>query len=154
LLAPAVRGVVRSGARGTDRYARMAAEIGAAVSHSTNTVYLDYDFGAPLCYLAAIAGAYWPESDAMALAAKQGGVLGPLDPGLSAKERFDRFYLDRRPEYFIISRLPGELDRQVGLRDFLFSNFAVATQGERYLIFDLRKQPMPTGDADAELSVQ
>ena len=64
-------------------------------------------------------------------------------PDLAAADRFAQYYATNHPEYFVICRAMQELDRQAGLRDFLFSNFPVVTNGDRFIVFDLRRRDGP-----------
>ena len=118
-------------------------EIGEAVRHSTRTVYLDYDFGIPLCYFAEMAGMYWPETQVMADAEMAGAGAGLFDQQLSAPERFDLFYRGKKPDYFIVFRAVQEMKLQPGLNDFLFGNYPVLVYSPRYIVFDLRKPLKP-----------
>ena len=130
-------------ATGPSDFAPMAREIGEAVRHSTRTVYLDYDFGIPLCYFAEMAGMYWPETQVMADAEMAGAGAGLFDQQLSAPERFDLFYRGKKPDYFIVFRAVQEMKLQPGLNDFLFGNYPVLVYSPRYIVFDLRKPLKP-----------
>jgi hypothetical protein len=134
-----------------DEYSAMAREIGETVGHSTRVVMLDHDFSTPLRYYAEIGGWFWPQTKAM-LYDRQTGKDRAADGSpqrntldLTAEERFELFYSNRKPEFFVISRLLSELDEQPGLRDFLFVKFPVLAQKGRYIVFDLRaEQEGPT----------
>lgn len=130
-----------------EEYPRMAAEIGRAVEHSTDVIYLDYDYGIPLCYLAEIAGEPWPESEDMEIIKLAGRQELSWDSRIDAEERFNACYLDSQPQFFVVCRLMYELDVQRGLRDFLFS-YPVSARGERYIVFDLRHPRAASGKGD------
>lgn len=124
-------------------YAEMAREIGESVQHSRRVIFLDYDFGTPLRYYAEIGGWPWPQTEAMQYDRK---TLKDREPDGSAKwntlnlpaaERFQLFYADKHPEYFVICRLLQEMDSQPGLREFL-SRFPLIREGSRYRVYDLR----------------
>jgi len=133
--------------RGSDdtAYVRMARTIGESVGHSRRVVFLDYDVGNSLKYFAEIDGWYWPESDLMVHHRLGYGERAAPEtrPDLAAADRFAQYYATNHPEYFVICRAMQELDRQPGLRDFLFSNFPVVTNGERFIVFDLRRRDGP-----------
>lgn len=133
--------------RGSDdtAYVNMARSIGESVGHSRRVVFLDYDVGNSLKYFAEIDGWYWPESELMAHHRLGYGHRAAPEtrPELSAADRFSQYYATNHPEYFVICRALQELDRQPGLRDFLFSNFPVVTNGDRFIVFDLRRRDGP-----------
>ena len=135
------------GSRGSDNgaYVQMARTIGDAVGHSRRVVFLDYDVGNSLKYFAEIDGWYWPESDLMAHHHLGYGKRAAPEtrPELLAADRFEEFYATNHPDYFVICRAMQELDRQPGLRDFLFSNYPVMTNGGRFIVFDLRRKKTP-----------
>lgn len=123
----------------TPDYVGLCKAIGEAVQHSTNTVFLDYDYGASLCYFAEVAGIPWPESKVMQESVLQGRADGVSNPALTAEERFKRHYAGRNPEYFIVCRAMPELDAQPGLRAFLIGRYPVVAQTGRYIVFDLKR---------------
>jgi hypothetical protein len=120
-------------------YHEVAKEIGAAVEHSTRTIILDHDKGYPLMYLANIYGTEWPVTLAMQFGEAVGNAADRESLNLSARERFDQFYLGKGYEYFIVCRALDELDRQAGLRELLESRYPLSASGHRYMIFDLRE---------------
>jgi hypothetical protein len=110
--------------------------IGAAVQHSTRTIYLAGDYGVPLEYHGILAGRAWPlESDL-----EFEGLTGR--PALSAEQRFEQDFVADRPEYFVIQDFE-ELDRQPDLLSFLDTRFPVLEETDAYRIYDLRP-PRPT----------
>ena len=123
-------------------YVRMAQEIGEEVLHSANAIILDYDFGASLRYFAGIDGKVWPETKAMLfdrMARKDRSASGEKlwnSMDMTALERYERFYAQYCPSYFILCRLMGELDAQPGLREWL-GRYPIVAQGPRYIIYDL-----------------
>jgi len=121
-------------------YFQIAKEIGEAVGHSTRTIILDHDKGYPLMYLANIHGRDWPVTAAMQFGQVAGTASGYEQASLSAADRYARFYAGNSADFFIVCRALDELDRQPGLRDFLYSNFRLMASGYRYLIFDLRER--------------
>ena len=118
-------------------YEPLAREIGRLTGHSTNVVYLDYDFGASLCYFAEIAGHYWPESRVMRFRQLEGRAEGLFDPQQTAIKRFEMNYARYAPDFFVICRAVHELDEQPGLKEFLFSRHVPMAVNDRYVIIDL-----------------
>jgi hypothetical protein len=111
-------------------------EIGEAVHHSTNTVYLTEDYGYPLEYYGWLHGRWWPS-------VSYESAYGL--PGLSDVDAEDRFlaeYAGSSPEYFIVTNLQ-EFEEQADLRSFLTESFSIAAQTEDYLVFDLRRPINP-----------
>jgi len=129
-------------------YIRMADAIGQATNHSANTILLDYDYSAALKYFAWIDGKPWPWTGQMVSEQALGndtGMSGELvwhTLELDAHERYERFYADRQPEYFVICRLMGELDLQPGLRSLL-ADCPLVVQTPRYAVYDLRHWHAP-----------
>ena len=140
---------VRDRGSSPQAYAEMAREIGEAVGHNTRVVFLDYDFGTPLRYYAEISGWFWPQTEAMLYDRQTRKDRGPDGApqwntlNLPAHERFQLFYADKKPEFFVVCRLLKELDLQPGLREFL-AQFPVVRQGARYVIYRLA----PEGKAE------
>jgi 4-amino-4-deoxy-L-arabinose transferase-like glycosyltransferase len=112
---------------------RVAQEIGEAVGHSTNTIFLSSAYGKPLRYHGEIGGMYWPPSEEI----QAERLLGEAEIG--AEERFNSDYAKYSSEYFIVSDL-GEFEQQPDLKDFLSSKFPILVQNGNYLVFDLRKR--------------
>ena len=113
-----------------DEEVRIYQEIGEAVHHSTNTVFLDGYAGYALEYHGWLCGRNWP------FAWRAYGLPGL--PVLDAEERFAKDYADSSPEYFIITNLLA-FEEQSDLRSFLTENFPLVAQTEDYLVFDLRR---------------
>lgn len=130
--------VVDARSRDSGDYPAIAREIGEAVQHSTRTVYLDYNYGWPLCYFGFVSGRYWPDRMDMWTEATAG--LAPL----SAEERFEKFFSKDSPEYFIVCRRLDELAAQDDLKRLLDDNARVMVENPRFVIYDLRKP----GDRD------
>lgn len=125
--------VVEMRGRDSGDYPAIAREIGEAVQHSARTVYLDYNYGWPLCYFGFVSGHYWPDRTDMWTEATAGL------PPLSARERFEKYFSHGSPEYFIVCRRLDELNAQDDLKRFLDDNARVLVENPRYVIFDLRK---------------
>mgnify|MGYP001314576124 CR=1 FL=1 len=132
----------------SEDYVQIAQRIGAAVQHSTNTIILDYDYGAALKYFAEIDGTPWPWSRLMQFEQQllndqtAAGEPSWLHADWDADDRYRRFYADANPDYFVICRLVQELELQPGLRDFL-GRYPVVAQSPRYCVWDL-KNPLET----------
>ena len=115
----------------------IAREIGAAVDHSTSTVFLDYNDGTPTCYFGMYAGRRWPDSQDQMFELRDGV------PAYSAEERFRAKYAADKPKYFIVSRNFQDFDQQSDLKAFLARSFPVLVRKNRYVIYDLRKALAP-----------
>ena len=111
-----------------DQDVRTYEEVGEAVQHSTNTVFLTKHYGYPLEYHGWLAGKNWP------YAGQMWGI--PLQSDLQAEERFARGYAASSPEYFIITNFE-QFEQQSDLTKFLTENFPLVVQTENYLVFDL-----------------
>lgn len=108
-----------------------AARIGEVVGHSTNTIFLAYEYGAPLCYFGGVFGKFWPdERDVWAR-----GLRGV--PPLAADERFTRGYRRLGAEYFIVEDM-RKWAAQPDLQAFLRARFAVVAETPSFVVFDLR----------------
>jgi hypothetical protein len=119
-----------------DHQVRMYEEVGEAVHHSTNTVYLTEDYGYPLEFYGWLHGRWWPSVSYQSAY----GLPGLSD--VDAEDRFLTEYAGSSPEYFIITKLE-ELEVQPDLRSYLTQNFPIAAQTEDYLVFDLRRPVKP-----------
>ena len=124
-------------------YIRIADDIGRATNHSANTIILDYDYGAALKYFAWINGKPWPWTELIEVEKILGndtetsGAFRWHTGELDARERYEQYYADRQPEYFVICRLMGELNLQPGLRDML-AGCPLVVHTPRYAVYDLR----------------
>jgi hypothetical protein len=121
--------------------------IGEVVRHSTRTVLLAYDYGAPLRYHGQLTGPTWPSADDLRAARLGAGAGASEDTawsnGLSAEARYDRFYRPRRPDYFVITDFES-LSAQPDLKPFLDANYRRLAEGAGYLVFDLRDNSAPS----------
>jgi hypothetical protein len=119
-----------------DHQVRTYEEVGEAVHHSMNTVFLTEDYGYPLEYYGWLHGKWWP------CVSYQSAYGLPGLSDVDAKDRFLEEYAGSSPEYFIITNFE-ELDVQPDLRSYLTQNFPIAAQTEDYLVFDLRRPVKP-----------
>jgi hypothetical protein len=110
--------------------ATLAAEIGAAVNHSTLTIHLAPYQGFPLMYHGQIAGRYWPYWYDI----RDERLWMSETP--DARERLERLLEDFPAEHFIVADLE-EFERQEDLRELMVSTYPVARQSTDYLVFDL-----------------
>ena len=128
-LGPAVRGY--SPPTTDPGFIAVARQIGAAVGHSANTIFLAEYYGKPLIYHGELAGVSWPKSADFRAQRLRG------ESPLTAAEQLAAFRRSS-PEYFIVSDLPA-LDAQADLKRLLDSRFPVVAKTDRYVIFDLRR---------------
>jgi 4-amino-4-deoxy-L-arabinose transferase-like glycosyltransferase len=117
---------------------RIYEEVGEAVHHSTNTIFLTEHYGLALEYHGWLSGKDWPA----AADARAYGLHGLS--GIGAQERFRAEYASANPEYFIVTNME-DLEEQVDLEEFLTQNFPLTAQTDDYLIFDLQR---PLGSAE------
>lgn len=120
------------------QYVEIAKEIGAAVGHSTKTIFLTYAYGKPLKYHGELCGRWWPSRGDFRSYALRGL------PRLSAEERFNTIYSKDSPEYFIVTDFRA-FQEQPDLKEFLAQNFPVLVNNRNYLIFDLKKSLQKDG---------
>jgi hypothetical protein len=106
-------------------------EIGERVRHSAKTIFLSGDYGVPLEYHGLLCGTSWPISWDLEWERLAG------TPVLGAQERFDHWYANESPEYFVVEDL-HEFAQQPDLRRFL-SQFPIVVQNTQYVIFTLRR---------------
>ena len=114
--------------------AERAAAIGEVVGHSTRTVFLAWEYGAPLCFFGGLSGTYWPdERDVWAH-----GLRGILP--LGAAERFARRYESLGADFFIVEDM-SKWERQPDLQALLRARFPVVAERSDFVVFDLRRGP-------------
>lgn len=115
--------------------AERAVAIGETVEHSTRTIFLAWEYGAPLCFFGGLAGTYWPdERDVWAH-----GLRGV--PPLAAAERFARRYERLGAEFFIVEDM-AKWKRQPDLQALLRGRFPVVAERPDFVVFDLRGGPV------------
>ena len=115
--------------------AAMWAEIGNLLADE-RVVALTQDYGSRLEYWGWKTTATWPYVGDMNYAEARGGTF-------SFDELFDEYASKR--DFFLVTDL-DELDRQMGLKERLFSSYSIVAQEDGYLIFDLR-DPISAGDS-------
>jgi hypothetical protein len=122
-------------------------EIGEAVGHSSSTLFLVPDEGFPLIYYGRVSGAWFPPPGMEQEPFWASRQARANTRQASAEERFSIMYSERSPEYFIVvtpySQWGGTVDFLEGeeyadLKKLLDKDFSIATQGDGYLVYDLR----------------
>jgi 4-amino-4-deoxy-L-arabinose transferase-like glycosyltransferase len=131
VLLTATRSLARLGNAPSVNDPTVAEEIGARVGHSTRTIYLSGDYGATLQYHGQLSGAAWPIASDL-----EWERLAGMPP-VTAEQRFQTWFAQDSPEYFIVVDLP-ELEQQQDLKQFLFERFNVVAHEPSYWLFDLR----------------
>lgn len=107
-------------------------EIGAAIPQEGDLIALTHDYGYRLMYYGwRKVSDLWPAGGDLELAALRGNTK-------SGEAYFSERIQGKR--YFLVT-LQGELERQAWLQELLYSNYAVLTQGDGYVIFDLERAP-------------
>jgi hypothetical protein len=112
----------------------MWAEIGEQFEDEARLVALTQDYGSRLEYWGWQGSSNWPYLGDAGYANVRGGTL-------SFDDLFNRFA--SRMSYFLVTDFE-EFDRQPELKERLFSFYPVSSEGDGYLIFDL-KNPIQQG---------
>jgi hypothetical protein len=107
-----------------------AAEIGAMVHHSRNTIYLASEYGLSLEYHGELSGEPWPLTADL----EWEKLVGK--PTLNAQERFTSWFAKASPDYFIVED-KTEFDQQPDLKEFLMTKYPITAQNQDYIIFAL-----------------
>ena len=115
--------------------AAMWAEVGDLLADE-RVVALTQDYGSRLEYWGWKSAAIWPYVGDINYADARGGTF-------SFDELFDEYASKR--DFFLVTDL-DELDRQLGLKERLFSSYSIVAQEDGYLIFDLRN-PISAGNS-------
>jgi hypothetical protein len=115
-------------------------EIGEVVDHSRRTLVLfggsqsgGQNYGFALMYYGRLSGETWPWPTH--IGERQEGKRA-----ITTEELFSRRSRKHSPEYFIISKGWWNREETKDLRAFLTERFAVAAQGDAYIVFDLRRK--------------
>jgi hypothetical protein len=114
-------------------------KIGEVVDHSRRTLVLfggspsgGPNYGFALMYYGHLLGETWPWPTH-----KEERQKGKR--AVTTKELFSRRDRKHSPEYFIISRGWWNREEVKDLRTFLTENYPMVAQGDRYVVFDLRR---------------
>jgi hypothetical protein len=124
------RTLPRMGQRGYGSRIREAEAVGEIVRHSTDTLYLASDYGLSLEYHGQLSGLPWPLTSDLEWERLAG------EPVLTADLRFQEWFAPASPRYFIVFDL-REFEQQPDLQRFLTRNFAVISQEDHFIVFDL-----------------
>jgi hypothetical protein len=139
-----------------DRSADLATyqRIGDLLQHSQRTIMLAHDYGMPLRYHGHVTGPSWPSAGDL-WAAELGAGAGAADDSAwssdagSAEQRYEEFYKERGPEFFLITDFES-FRKQPDLQRFLDATFERLTEGDGFLIYDLRHTDRAQRPAEAE----
>ena len=112
--------------------AAMWTEIGGQFDEGARVIALTQDYGSRLEYWGWRESANWPYLGDAGFTNIRGGVF-------SFEDLFNRY--SSKMSYFLVTDF-DEFDRQPELKERLFSFYPVSSQGDGYLIFDL-KNPLP-----------
>jgi 4-amino-4-deoxy-L-arabinose transferase-like glycosyltransferase len=107
---------------------RVAHQVGEAVNHSTQTVFVARYYGMPLQYYGQLAGMPWPKAIEHPL------YRQPGERELTVEERLNA--LGFEPEYFIITDFNEFNDRHADLKAYLQAHCLPLVQNAHYLIYD------------------
>ncbi len=108
--------------------------IGQAVPRDGRTIALAQSYGNLLNYYGGRKVELWPITSELALAGLRGNSVGD----------FEVFFLERTHEmdYFLITSF-NQLDDQLQLEEYLRTHFAIYSQGDGYLIYNLHAPVAP-----------
>lgn len=114
------------------RIAAIAENVGRAVHHSDNTIFLAEEYGYPLMYYGGLAGDYWPDTDELNARA----IKGEPVPERTAVF-MDQFFPQSGHDYFVVTDM-NDFNLQKELNHYLRETFTLWKETPDYLIFDLR----------------
>jgi 4-amino-4-deoxy-L-arabinose transferase-like glycosyltransferase len=107
--------------------------VAGEVERGSEVVALTQDYGDRILYYGWLQVRNWPETGQLAYRDLRGGRPLEFD------EMFDEYTLDM--DYFLVTRIK-ELDRQPELKNKLYDSYAIAEQGDGFILFNLN-QPLP-----------
>jgi hypothetical protein len=108
--------------------AAMWAEIAEQFDDKARLVALTQDYGSRLEYWGWLGSVNWPHTGDAGFASLRGGTI-------SFDELFDRY--TSKMSYFLVTDFE-EFGRQPQLKEHLFNFYTVSSEGDGYLIFDLK----------------
>jgi hypothetical protein len=105
------------------------ANIGELLDHNPSVIGLVHDYGNRLTYYGWVTPKIWPPLGQQALRELQG------KPSIEVKEWFDNKAGNK--DFFLVT-MKNQFNKQPELQQLLYNNFPVYSEGDGYLIFDLR----------------
>ena len=105
------------------------ANIGEILDHNPSVIGLVHDYGNRLTYYGWVTPKIWPPLGQQALRELQG------KPSIEVKEWFDKKAGNK--DFFLVT-MKNQFNKQPELQQLLYDNFPVYSEGDGYLIFDLR----------------
>lgn len=102
--------------------------LGDKIGHDAKVVALTQDYGDRLLFYGWLMANNWPETGHLAYRDLRGGKAFEFEEWF-AKETKDM-------DYFLVTRIK-ELDRQSELKDTLYNHYAIAAEGDGFILFDL-----------------
>jgi hypothetical protein len=105
------------------------ANIGELLDHNPSVIGLVHDYGNRLTYYGWVTPKIWPPLGQQALRELQG------KPSIEVKEWFDNRAGNK--DFFLVT-MKNQFNKQPELQQLLYDNFPVYSEGDGYLIFDLR----------------
>ncbi|MFC1922230.1 ArnT family glycosyltransferase [Chloroflexota bacterium] len=105
------------------------ANIGELLDHNPSVIGLVHDYGNRLTYYGWVTPKIWPPLGQQALRELQG------KPSIEVKEWFDNKAGNK--DFFLVT-MKNQFNKQPELQQLLYDNFPVYSEGDGYLIFDLR----------------
>jgi hypothetical protein len=105
------------------------ANIGEILEHNPSVIGLVHDYGNRLSYYGWLTPKIWPPLGQQALRNLQG------KPPIEVKEWFDERAGNK--DFFLVT-MKNQFNKQPELQELLYENFPVYSEGDGFLIFDLR----------------
>lgn len=106
-------------------------EIGTAVGHNTNSIFLAREYGFPLIYYGHVYGTFWPGPPDLEAYKR----LGRKE--LRVEERLSLYLAATQPEYFIVEDMAAWNELE-DLRIYLLNHYPNKREKKTSIIFDLR----------------
>ena len=105
------------------------ANIGELLDHNPSVIGLVHDYGNRLTYYGWVTPKIWPPLGQQALRELQG------KPSIEVKEWFDNRAGNK--DFFLVT-MKNQFNKQPELQQLLYDNFPIYSEGDGYIIFDLR----------------
>lgn len=113
---------------GAATMAKNFAEIGELAEHDPHVLFLDPEYGFSMMYHAQVSGDSWPNVDDLA------AEMIDSRENLGAEERFDRYYAESKPTYFVITDL-GSLEAEKDLQALLAKRTTPVRITDQYRVY-------------------
>ena len=105
------------------------ANIGELLDHNPSVIGLVHDYGNRLTYYGWVTPKIWPPLERQAFRELKG------QPSIEVKEWFDNKAGNK--DFFLVT-MKDQFNKQPELQKLLYDNFPIYSEGDGYIIFDLR----------------